>query len=129
MSSFDVAQTTTLFFGGAVVVMVLLAYNNQPDTTDPDALDKGSVRIYTVASNALPFFFVAYTTLIASAATGKTAEMYKNFVLLVGIGSIVHAWAVKPTPDEKGWGKVANDVTSKLAAGAFFALPIALYTM
>ena len=134
MSGLDVAQSMTALFGGTVLIMLFLAYNNHPDTT-PGAggvpnYAKAAVRIYTIVQNALPFLFVAYTVLVAEYAKGKSGEMYRNFVLFIGLGSIIHAWAVEPKAGgTKGWGQVVTQLTAPLSQGAFFALPIALYAM
>jgi hypothetical protein len=127
----ETQQFLTVAFGGAVLVLGLLAYNNNPDVaTQPPETAGG--RVMGVARAGLPFLLVGYTVLVAMRFKGKAYEMARNVVILVSGIALVHAILVNPigadatTPGTK-WEQVSHDVTTPLAAGALFSLPIIFY--
>ncbi len=124
----ETQQFLTVAFGGAVLVLGLLAYNNNPDVaTQPP--DTAGGRVMGVARAGLPFLLVGYTVLVMMRFNGKGLQMARNVVILVSGIALVHAILVNPVPAATGtkWEQVSHDVTTPLAAGALFALPIIFY--
>ena len=122
----DSYQLLTLIFGGTIILATLLEYNN----TDYNENFKALMR---VAEGVLAVFFAAYA-LISSSARGREASMYKNLILVLGIGALIIVVAQKTTAADcqaqlaspaGGWDQVNALVTYRLAQGALFALPVA----
>lgn len=124
MSTLDAYQGLTLLFGLVVLYLVIVDYKGS-------VLSTKWAHLKQIFLTGLPLLFAGYATIVTGTAGTRDASMYKNLILILGIGSIVlsstHSWE-GASPNLNKWSAVAENTSFALACGALYAVPIAYFS-